>query len=537
MKKLLLSCAFLLYFTINAQTPKTNRITIKLKSSVENINLNNNSTGIVQIDSIAKNYNATGITKLRSGKKSKSQLFVISFPNDTNIENLVKAYGQLQTVEYAEPDYIGQGGGKKFNMTPNDQFYFRQWGLHNDGSFNLSPSISGADIDMEAAWDIEQGSSEIIVAVMDSGLNLEHPEFEGRLWSNEAETVNFEDNIDNDNNGYINDFFGWDFVSNVPFPFDDHGHGTNVTGIIAANGNNLSGYSGVDLNCKIMTLKGLNANNNGNYSWWYDAIIYAADNGARVINLSVGGNQYSQVLEEAVQYALNNNVVVVACMMNFNTSIPFYPANFEGVIAVGSTNPNDSRTQPFFWDSNSGSNYGDHISVVAPGNFIYGLSHTSNTEYGIYWGGTSQATPYVSGLAALLLAQDPGRTPAQIKSIIENTAEDQVGSTLEDIPGFDIYYGHGRINAFQALSYSLDNPEFNKNKNTLIVYPNPSKGSFNIQTESYPCTAKVYNTLGQKILEQEITTINTTINITSPGTYIVSVKSKDGSTAKKIIIE
>lgn len=108
---------------------------------------------------------------------------------------------------------------------------------------------------------------------------------------------------------------------------------------------------------------------------------------------------------------------------------------------------------------------------------------------------------------------------------------------MEDTPGFDIYYGHGRINAFQSLSYSLDNPEFNKNENTLIVYPNPSKGSFNIQTESYPCTAKVYNTLGQKILEQEITTINTTINITSPGTYIVYVKSKDGSTAKKIIIE
>jgi subtilisin family serine protease len=232
------------------------------------------------------------------------------------------------------------------------------------------------------------------------------------------------------------------------------GHGTNVSGIIGANGNNATGYAGVDWNCKLMNLKALNSNNFGYYSWWADAIYYAVDNGAKIINMSLSGTGYSSTLQNAINYALSQNVTVVAAMSNENSSTVNYPAGFPGVIAVGSTDPNDTRSNPFFWSATSGSNYGSHISVVAPGNYIFGLNYQSNTNYDYYYGGTSQATPHVTGLAALLLAGNASLKPDQIKTIIEITAEDRVGNSNEDSPGWDQYYGYGRINAFKALSLS-----------------------------------------------------------------------------------
>jgi subtilisin family serine protease len=146
-------------------------------------------------------------------------------------------------------------------------------------------------------------------------------------------------------------------------------------------------------------------------------------------------------------------------MMNFNNDTPYYPAayslQFPNVIAVGATNPDDSRTAPFFWSATSGSNYGSHLDVVAPGNYIYGLDYLSDTSSSSYWGGTSQATPLVAGIASLILAHNPSLTPQQVRQILEDTAEDQVGNPLEDTPGYDIYMGYGRVNAFAALQSPL----------------------------------------------------------------------------------
>ncbi len=389
---------------------------------------------------------------------------------------------------------------------------------------------------MENAWDIEQGDTTIIVGIIDSGTKLDHPEFTGRIWINYSEIPN--NGIDDDNNGYIDDVKGWDFANSDNNPTDDHGHGTNVAGIIGANGNNSIGYAGVDWNCKLMTLKGLNNNNSGYYSWWADAIYYGVDNGANVINMSLGGSSTSTTLQNAVNYALNNNVVVVVCMMNTNSNTVYYPAGFTGVIAVGSTNSNDTRSNPFFWSSTSGSNYGSHISVVAPGNCIYGLDYQSNTQYGSYWGGTSQAAPHVSGLASLLLAQNPSRTPAQIKSIIETTAEDQVGTISEDTPGWDQYYGHGRINAFNALSTgvtSISTLDFHNE--TVLIFPNPTSQNF---TVTFPLATKqiqILNSLGQSLLIRNVTDqTKNDFQLTDNGIYFMQISTDRQTISKKIIV-
>ncbi|MBI1221609.1 MAG: S8 family serine peptidase [Bacteroidetes bacterium] len=450
MKNLIYLLACLLMNSVATSGQSTEHISsviVRLKPEIQDSKspLGEQKTlGIPILDSVTQKYHAVKITKLSSGIKSKQYIYVIQFPEGMSIQQIIDDYYETELIEYVEPDYIGSGGGK-----PNDQYYSRQWGLNNDGTFSLSTATYGADINMESAWDLEQGDSTIVVAVIDAGAKMDHPEFAGRIWHNGNEIPN--NGIDDDGNGYTDDVQGWDFVNSDKDPTDNLGHGTNVTGIIGANGNNSIGYAGVDWNCKLMILKGINSSNYGYYSWWASALYYAVDNGAKVINMSLGGTSTSSTLQNAINYAVNNGVTVVACMMNTNSNITCYPAGFSGVIAVGSTNPDDTRSNPFFWSSASGSNYGNHISVVAPGNYIYGLSYQSNTDYSTYWGGTSQATPLVAGLASLLLAQDPTRTPAQIKSLIESTAEDQVGNTNEDTPGWDQYYGHGRINAFNAL--------------------------------------------------------------------------------------
>lgn len=454
MKQINCTMLFMLFGLIClAQNPHIKKqIIVKFKSTDQDFQQTFNKqklNSLNKIDSIHFIHQALKINKHIVEENTNSHFYTVEYPSNSNQEQIIEDYKNSGLVEYAEPDFEGNGGG-----TPNDQYFSRQWALSNNGTFTLSQATPGADIKMKSAWDIEQGDTNIVVAIIDSGNKLDHPEFSGRIWTNKNEIPN--NLIDDDLNGYVDDFYGWDFVNSDNMPTDDLGHGTCVAGIIGANANNSIGYAGVDWNCKLMNLKVLNASNTGYYSAFADAVYYAVHQGAKVINMSLGGSSVSTTFSNAVNYALENGVTVVACMMNTNSSVSFYPAAYPGVIAVGSTNSNDKRSVPFFWSTSSGSNYGNHISVVAPGNYIYAINHLSNTNYNTYWGGTSQATPYVAGLASLLLSQNKSRNPAQIKSIIETTAEDKVGDPLEDITGWDPYYGHGRINAYQAL---LLNPE------------------------------------------------------------------------------
>ncbi len=536
MKKLLLLNFVFLLFSGFAFS-QTQSIIIKFKNGNYNSQSGKYTFGNHAFDNALSKYQHQ-ISAIGDFKKTRTLL--VTLRTEDSLQSFIELYKKLPDVEFVEEDFLAETGGKSslanLSTIPNDTYFSRQWGLYNDGTMTGIGTVKAdADVDMELAWDIETGDPNLIVAVIDSGFRMAHPELTGRIWQNPDDPI---DGIDNDGNGLIDDYQGWDYVNNDNNPADDHGHGTNCSGIALAGGNNGIGYAGVNWNSKLMVLKALNSSNSTTFSVMINSIYYAVDKGAKVISMSIGGTPFSQALKNAADYAYNHNVVFVACMMNFNNNVTYYPAGFDNVIAVGSTNPNDYRTAPFFWDPSSGSNFGPHIGVVAPGNYIYGLSHTSNTNYNTYWGGTSQATPLVAGIASLILSKNPTLSVDQVRDIIYNTAEDLVGNPSEDTLGFDIYMGHGRVNAFQALQQTLK--VTNTNIINGIVITNPVKEALSLKADKEFSNAviTVYGFDGKQILNftKNIKKGLNEINLQIPnGNYILNINSGTYNKSFKII--
>jgi hypothetical protein len=334
-------------------------------------------------------------------------------------------------VEYAEPDFYRYAE----TAFPNDSRFSDLWGLHNTGQNN---GTADADIDAPEAWDLTTGSPDVVVAVIDSGVDYTHEDLGANLWKNPGEIPG--NGIDDDGNGYIDDYFGIDAIDSSGDPMDDDGHGTHVSGIIAAVGNNGIGVTGVCWNCKIMALRFLSRNGGGSISDEIECIQYAVNQGVKIINGSFGEYFYSRSEKEAIDAARNSGVLFVFAVGNDgenNDTKPHYPSSndSENIIAVGVSDRNDRLV--------SWSDYGlTTVDVAAPGVDIF--STMPNNAYQKE-SGSSMATPHVAGLAALLKSFHPNLSWLDIKNHILNNGDKIPSAEGKLVSG-------SRINAFKALS-------------------------------------------------------------------------------------
>ncbi len=316
-------------------------------------------------------------------------------------------------VATIEPDYLITGAG-----VPNDPSFGQLWGLSNTGQ---SGGLRDADIDAPEAWDVTTGSRDVVVAVIDTGVDYRHRDLAANAWRNPGEVAG--DGIDNDGNGFVDDVYGWDFANNDADPLDDQGHGTHVAGTIGAVGNNGTGVVGVSWNVSIMGLKFLGANGSGSTSGAVAAINYATrmrrDFGINIVatNNSWGGGGSSAALRDAIAAGGRAGILFVAAAGNEATNIdvtPAYPASYmdAAVISVAATDRSNNLA--------NFSNYGvTGVDLAAPGVAIY--STVPGNSYATY-SGTSMATPHVTGTVALMAAANPQATAAQIRSAVLSTA-------------------------------------------------------------------------------------------------------------------
>lgn len=332
---------------------------------------------------------------------------LVELPPGTSVGDGMRRYHAHPGVAWAEPNFTAEAAA-----VPNDTLFSSQWG----------PIKVGAP----AAWDLCIGTSAPIIAVVDTGVDFRHPDLAAKLLP------------------------GATFVPGTKDALDDNGHGTHVSGIAAAVANNVAGVAGMAWANAILPVKVLNADGVGTYDAIAEGMIYAADSGAAVINLSLGGLYDSQTLHDACDYAYTRGCVVVAATGNNDSTLIRYPAAYPTVIAVGATDQADAKA--------TFSNYGQQLSVTAPGVGILSTMPTSPGTLNVSYGyatmydslsGTSMACPHVAGLAALLRSANPSLGPDGVRNVLQRTALD-AGEL-----GWDERFGYGRIRADAAVAEAL----------------------------------------------------------------------------------
>lgn len=359
------------------------QILVKFKPGVESLDL------VESVGSTVRHNNKTGmqLIKVRG-----------------NVADTIAKLQASGKVAYAEPNYIARMSDFRVEADVNDPMAKEQYTLDK--------------VQARAAWDLTMGSPKTLLAIVDTGVDHSHPDLKGRTLK------------------------GKDFVNNDDDAMDDQGHGTHVAGIAAGSANNGIGIAGIAPNVTILAVKVLSKSGGGSYEGVANGIIYAADQGAHVINMSLGGPSPSKAVEDACKYAMSKGSVVIAAMGNDGRETVSYPAGVPGVIAVGSTDSADLRS--------SFSNMGKHISISAPGSKILATlpmlpNPIGKTEYGVL-SGTSMATPAAAGLAALIRDKYPSLDINGVRAKLEQSSDD-----LGD-KGFDKSFGFGRINALKALT-------------------------------------------------------------------------------------
>ncbi|MDH4222905.1 MAG: S8 family serine peptidase [candidate division Zixibacteria bacterium] len=494
----MLSCLFVFNYAV-AQEPdfefQPGRIIIKTTQEL-NLKILSN-TGSTLLDSLNTYYGVSNIEQLfnSTGKNSQQlqiynqlgmgRVYFLTLPDTTDILQAVDAYQNLIDIEFAEPNVYY----KPMDVYPCDELFEHgwQWGLYNRDSLIQPGCKYRADIKAPEAWGIEKGDTNLIVAIIDSGIRRnadETGELKDKVWVNWEER-NGIPGVDDDNNGYTDDSIGWNFVFNTPFvePLPtsqcaDCLHGSHIAKIIGSetdSTNYCMESAGINWGCRLMNCR-------VDTCYWYNgfcdygdmrfpsaaialAIDYAVTNGAKVINMSfcfliIETQMYPlnvRAVETAIKNAYLNGVVSIAAMGNgedefYDPKIGCHPAHSEYALAVGATDCVDNRViHPPYWQSS----FGPHLDIVAPGNDIL-------TFYNEYFGGTSASCAFGSGVASLVMTHRKKLMPAEtlttdmIYEVIRHTADDTVGNTyswgeLEDTPCWDQYYGWGRANAFKAL--------------------------------------------------------------------------------------
>ncbi len=318
---------------------------------------------------------------------------VLHVPEE-KLQRVLEALSHNPKIEFAEPDFIATA-----DFTPNDPYYTGGYQWHH------------SKIQSPQAWDVSQGLTNIIIGVLDTGVDANHPDLKGKVLA------------------------GYNYVSNTVNTADDNGHGTAVAGTAAASGNNGIGVSGIAIKNYILPVKVLGSTGSGTYSAIANGVTYAANKGARVINLSVGGGSSSSTLQSAIDYAWSKNAIIVAAAGNNANNTPQYPAACRNVVGVSATETSDNLA--------SFSSYGSYVTLSAPGQGIW--TTQNGGSYGA-WSGTSFASPVTAGIAGLIVAANTQLSNAQVVDILK-TSSDDIGAA-----GYDVYFGFGRVNANKAVN-------------------------------------------------------------------------------------
>jgi subtilisin family serine protease len=398
--------------------------------------------GIMQANALSSAQQNARITHVTSIAADGTML--VRFPTKRSLASVMAAYRKAGVQATMEPDYIMQAYSGQ--MIPNDPDFKNQWALHQ---------ANDKDIDAPEAWARARKANSMVVAVIDSGVDYNHPDLRANMWVNTKEIPG--NGIDDDGNGYIDDVFGINVDEGrnqtSGNPMDNHGHGTHVAGSIGAVGNNGVGIAGVCHEVRLMALKFLHPFGSGATGTTSDAVKcvdYARLHGAHVINASFGGGGRSQIFEDAIKRANDAGIVFVAAAGNNGTSTPTFPAsyNLPNIICVANTNSNDVLA--------SSSSFGSWVHLAAPGTNI--LSTLPNNRYG-YFTGTSMAAPHVAGTVALVRSLNPTLSPTNIRNRILTTV-DPIPSLLSKVST------GGRLNLYNALQGKPEEPKPDDHGNT-----------------------------------------------------------------------
>jgi subtilisin family serine protease len=358
--------------------------------------------------------------------------------------SVVKRLSQNPNIEVIEPNYIYRA-----SRTPNDPMLGQLWGMNNVGQADSDRQlgVAGVDIGSSQAWDIETGSKEVVIAVIDTGVDYTNPDLAPNMWTNDAE-LKGKAGADDDGNGVIDDIYGFNTITGGGDPKDDHGHGSHCSGTIGAKGDDGKGIVGVNWNTRIMAIKFLDQDGSGTLENAIKGIDYATKMGAKIISNSWGGGGESQTLKEAIERANVAGALFVAAAgneSNNNDASPSFPASYQvpNVLSVAAVD-NKGQIASF-------SNYGKNsVHVAAPG-----VNILSTTTAGYEsWSGTSMATPHVSGIAGLIASHERNLTSLEIKNRIITTARPLTGLRGK-------VRGAGFANAYAALTNTTPQPDQN----------------------------------------------------------------------------